>query len=215
MIRHSVHAPRLPRFRVLVLGVGLVAAVVGCGGGGDESAETSTPSADSPVTSRPEPATSGTQPGTKTFRDDNFGIAFQYPDDFRVGEVTSIAQAAGGKPVARAAVALDEDNALFVVKYLLATAVTEQNVTDVLPEVDGLVGQLSGQPARGRIVELGGLPAVRYDDVSLTEPANGKSRLAFVFDRNSEYLINCQSTPPARAKVDDACDQALGTLVKS
>lgn len=212
MIRPSVHAPRLPGFRVLVLGVALVAAVAGCGGGGDESAETSTPSADS---SRPEPATSVTQPGTKTFRDDNFGITFQYPDEFRVGEVTSIAQTAGGKPVARAAVALDEDNALFVAKYLLATAVTEQNVADVLPEVDGLVSQLSGQPARGRIVELGGLPTVRYDDVSLTEPADGKSRLAFVFDRNSEYLINCQSTPPARAKVDDACDQALGTLAKS
>ncbi len=211
MIRDSTQAHRLPKVRPLILVVALGVALAGCGGGGDESTtDTSTPSTGSPVTSRPE-----ARPGTKTFRNDKFGITFDYPDDFKPGTVTGTAEAAGGKPVAETAVALDEDNALFIAKYVLAAAVTEQNVDDALPEVDSLVRQLSGQPARGRLVEVGGLPAIRYDDVSLKEPANGKSRLAFVFIQNNEYLVNCQSTPPKRSEVDRACDLALGTLAKT
>jgi len=192
MIRDSVQAHRLPKVPPLVLVAALVVALAGCGGGGDEA-----------------------RPDTKTFRDDSFGITFQYPDDFERGEVTDVAQAAGGEPVARIAVRIDEDNALLISKYILATAVTEANIEDSLSEIDGLVRRLSGQAARGRIVDVGGLPSVRYDDVNLTEPANGKSRLVFVFDRNNEYLVNCQSTPSERAKVDRACDQALDTLAKS
>ena len=177
--------------RGLVLAAALLAALAGCGvGAGDGS--------------------SGEGSGN-----DDFGITFRYPSDFEPGTVTSTAESGGGEPVAETALALDEDNALFLAKYgPLKAVVTEQNVDGVLPEVDGLVRQLTGQPAKGRVVELGGLPAVRYDDVGLKEPANGKSRLVFVFDRDIEYLINCQSTPPQRERVDQACDQALSTLAK-
>jgi hypothetical protein len=33
-----------------------------------------------------------------------------------------------------------------------------------------------------------------------------------LFDGSTEYLLNCQSTPPKRSKVEDACRKALDTL---
>jgi hypothetical protein len=82
------------------------------------------------------------------------------------------------------------------------------------PELDQLMSQLSPEPGVPKVVELGTLPGVQYDNVKLENPANGKSQLVFLFDQRTEYLLNCQSTPPERAAIDGACERALATLQK-
>ena len=187
--------PKGARLAVLLLLLAVLA--VGCGG--DDTDE----------------AGSGGD-GGKTFSDDRFSLTFTYPEDLTEGEVSKIDESAGeGKAVARAAVGLDSDNLILVTKYNLNAAVTAANLPDVMPELDGVVSELAGSPVSGEVTEVGGLPAARYDVVALDEPAEGESRLVYLFDGAVEYQLNCQSTPEKRAELNAACDQALATLRKA
>lgn len=170
--------------------VALVAALAGCGDDGDAPAE-------------------------KTFRDDAFSLTFRYPSNFKPVEASKPSRSAGGEPVAHTALAIDEANAIFVARYNLDATVTSDNLASILPEVDSLVSQLAGEPARGRTVEVGGLPAIEYDDVDLAEPPEGKSRLVAIFDGPVEYMLNCQSTPEEREEITRGCDLALRTLART
>lgn len=167
--------------------VALLVALAGCGDDGDTPAE-------------------------KTFRDDAFSLTFKYPGKFKAVEASKPSRSAGGEPVAHTALAIDEANAIFLARYDLAAAVTSDNLASIVPEVDSLVSQLAGEPASGRTVEVGGLPAIQYDDVDLEEPPEGKSRLVAIFDGSVEYMLNCQSTPEEREEITRGCDLALRTL---
>jgi hypothetical protein len=179
---------RLPALLLL-----LAALAVGCGGDDSDEGE-------------------GGGEGGKRFSDDRFSITFTVPDDLKEGEVNKIEESSGGKAVARAAVGLDSDNIILVTKYNLNVAVTSANLPGVMPELDGVVSELAGSPVSGEVTEIGGLPAARYDVVALDEPAEGESRLVYLFDEAVEYQLNCQSTPEKRAELNAACDQALATL---
>jgi hypothetical protein len=48
--------------------------------------------------------------------------------------------------------------------------------------------------------------------ISITEPANGESRLAVLFDGKTEYLVNCQSTPEQRDKIEKGCRTVLDSI---
>jgi hypothetical protein len=39
-----------------------------------------------------------------------------------------------------------------------------------------------------------------------------RSRLIVLFDRETEYSLNCQSTRDLRDEIDAACEQAVATL---
>lgn len=188
---------RRTRARLAVLLLLLAVLVAGCGG--DDSTESG----------------SGGD-GGKTFSDDRFSLTFTYPGEMKKGEVNKVEESAGGgKAVARAAVGLDSDNAILLTKYDLNVAVTAANLPDVLPELDGVVSRLAGAPVSGEVTEVGGLPAAQYDVVALDEPAEGESRLVYLFDQAVEYQVNCQSTPAKRAELNAACDQALATMRKA
>ena len=186
---HVHRGRRLWRLAVLVV-VAVLAALAGCGDDGDASAE-------------------------KTFRDDAFSLTFKYPDNFKSVEASKPSRSAGGEPVAHTALAIDEANAIFVARYDLEAAVTSDNLPSIVPEVDSLVSQLAAEPARGRTIVVGGLPAIEYDDVDLEEPPEGKSRLVAIFDGPVEYMLNCQSTPEERKEITRGCDLALRTLTKT
>jgi len=62
-------------------------------------------------------------------------------------------------------------------------------------------------------VEYGGLPGYGYV-VDLTDPAQGQSRIAVLFDGGVEYLVNCQSTPDSRDRIEKACGTVLDSLEK-
>lgn len=149
--------------------------------------------------------------GDRSFDERGFGITFTYPSAFEKTAKVSFSRSAGGAAVARAAVALDRDNAIIVTRYSLRRSVTKDTLARYRREVDGVVGQLAGKPVSGRRVEYGGLPGYEYT-IGVSTPANGTSRLVLLFGGKTEYLINCQSTPSRRAAVERACTQALGSL---
>jgi hypothetical protein len=74
-----------------------------------------------------------------------------------------------------------------------------------------VISRLAGRRVSGRRVEYGGLPGYEYV-IDVESPAQGRSRMAVLFDRATEYLINCQSTPSNRGAVEAACRKALQTL---
>jgi hypothetical protein len=184
---------RVTPARLSVLVVLLAVVLAGCGGDSSESGGD----------------------GGKTFTDDKFSVTFRYPDDLKEGEVKVEESAGAGKPVARAALGLDSDNVILLTKYELNVAVTAANLPDVMPELDGVVAQLAGGPVSGSVTEVGGLPAVRYELVPLDDPAQGESRLVYLFDQAVEYQVNCQSTPKMRTELNAACDEVLATMRKA
>jgi hypothetical protein len=149
--------------------------------------------------------------GDKTFNTDGIGVTFTYPSSFKRITKISFQQSAGAPAAARDAVALDHDNLISVSRYDLKVPITSQNLATYKGEVDAIIGQLAGRRISGRRVEYGGLPGYEYE-ISLTRPANGLSRMAVLFDRATEYLINCQSTPSKRDQVEAGCRKALDTL---
>jgi hypothetical protein len=151
----------------------------------------------------------------RTFSEDAYAISFKYPSYLTEGKVTEVAESAGGEPVAQTALAIDEANAIFLAKYEVNAEVTGENIATFAPQVDELVQQLTGRPARGQTTEVGGLPAIRYEEVDLRTPPEGKSRLVFLFDGAVEYLVNCQSTPEERDAINRGCDRVLTTMSRA
>jgi hypothetical protein len=150
--------------------------------------------------------------GGKTFDVDSIGVTFEYPSDFKLIKSISFGQSAGADATARAGVSIDSVNAITVSRYNLKVTITKDNLAKFKGEVDNVISQLAGKTVSGREIEHhAGLPGYEYT-ISLTKPANGVSRLLVLFDQATEYLMNCQSTPPKRDQVDKACRKALDTL---
>jgi hypothetical protein len=159
-------------------------AVAGCGGGGD-----------------------------KTFDADQIGVKFKYSPRFHPIEDIDFGQSAGAEAVAQAGVALDKVNAIILSRYDLNATIDKDNLAKFKGEVDDVISQLAGHRVSGREVEYGGLPGYEYV-IDVKNPAQGQSRMAVLFDQATEYLINCQSTPPDRDDIEAGCRKALDTLEK-
>jgi hypothetical protein len=173
------------RSALLLGGLALLLAASACGGGG----------------------------GDKTFDSKAFGITFEYSSSFHPIRNITFGQSAGAKPITRAGVALDRVNAIIVSRYGLRAEVTKENLTEYKREVDAVIAQLAGKPVSGRVVDYGGLPGYEYV-ISVKSPPSGQSRMAVLFDEATEYLINCQSTPDKRDRIEEGCRKALDTLEK-
>jgi hypothetical protein len=147
----------------------------------------------------------------KMFDEEGFAITFEYPGDFeRTTDVN--AERAVEKPEASVALALSEDNAIFVQRYDLDRAVTANDARAVKQELDSVLGRLAGTEVSGERIDAGGLLAFRYEIDELQEPENGRSTIVAVFDGDTEYFINCQSVPDGREELDEACERAIETL---
>lgn len=151
----------------------------------------------------------GGSSGPKTFHDDNFGITFRVPDGFRTASDVTIAQQAGNSS-AQAGVLLDSENGIFLLRYDLRKSIDSSNVSSVKGELDRALGSLTGKDESGKAVEFGGLPGYEYT-IDVSNPANGHSRLVFLFDGTQEDEINCQWTDK-QDEVAKGCDTVLSTL---
>jgi hypothetical protein len=170
------------RRSVLLLAGLAVLAVSGCGGGGE-----------------------------KTFDNAGIGVTFKYSSSFHPIEHISFGQKAGADAKARAGVALDKVNAIIVSRYDLKVTITKDTIGKYKGEIDKVISDLAGRQVSGRQVEYGALPGYEYV-ISLKTPPSGQSRMAVLFDQATEYLINCQSTPADRDKIEEGCRKALDTL---
>ncbi len=149
--------------------------------------------------------------GSATFEEDDFAITFEHPASFEEIDDVSIASTAGAASRADAARGLDNQNLILVSRYDLRIAVDEENLDQVKAELDSVLTQAAKQEVSGMRVEFGGLPGYEYTFDLDTEPPV-QSRFVVLFDGNTEYTLNCQSTAESQDEVEEACQQAVDTL---
>lgn len=149
---------------------------------------------------------------TKTFTDRDFDITFEYPADLDVMDNVSFGATTGSSgPEASAGAKLGLEDFFAVQRFALNTAVTEQNLEQFVPEADAVFGELAGEDVAAELLEVGGLPALRYE-FGPTQPNGGATRATLVFDGETEYLFTCKSTEAHSEEINAACDVALETL---
>jgi hypothetical protein len=147
----------------------------------------------------------------KSFDEDGFAITFEYPGDFE--RTTDVNTERGvGDAEKSVALAMSEDNAIFVQRYGLDRAVTTGDAPAVKEELDRVLTRLAGTEVSGTRIDVGGPVAFRYEVERLQEPEDGRSTIVAVFDGDKEYFINCQSVPDGREELDEACERAIATL---
>ena len=147
----------------------------------------------------------------RSLRGTGFDVTFSIPGGFNIAHDISVSKSACANAVDQAAVSIDPDNLVIVQRYNLNTAITSENLANFKGEVDKVIGQLAGHSVSGHEVEYGGLPGYEYV-ISVSQPAQGQSRLAVLFDDKVEYLVNCQSTPDQRDKVEKGCRTVLDSI---
>lgn len=151
----------------------------------------------------------GGSSGPSTFHSDGIHVTFRIPDGFKKASDVTIAQQAG-QASAHDGVLLDEHNGIFLLAYPLRKTIDASNVSLAKPELDRALSSLTGKAESGRRVEYGGLPGYEYT-AEVSSPANGHSRLVFLFNGKQEVEINCQWIDK-QAEVAKGCDTALRTL---
>ena len=150
-----------------------------------------------------------------TFESDTFPFTFEHPDGFELSEDVSISQELGGAADETVAIGMDDDNALLLQRFTLNLEINERTLVLAKRELDRLVQQYDPGAAPGEPGELAGFPSLTYDEVALTTPEDGRSRIVALFDADQEYLVNCQSTPEGREEIEEACDLMVETLAPS
>ena len=186
--------PRVAVRSVLALAAG--ALLTGCGGGDRDTSE----------------AGGATVGPTETFRNSEFEITFEYPASLDVKDKVSFGDTTGsGGPEASAGVKLGSEDFFAVQRFALNAVITQDNLEQFVPEADAVFGELAGEDVTAEPLEVGGLPALRYE-FGPTEPNGGATRAALVFDGDTEYLFTCKSTEAHSEEINAACDIALETL---
>ncbi|MGI9023523.1 MAG: hypothetical protein ACR2HV_09900 [Acidimicrobiales bacterium] len=195
-----------------VVGV-LGGALVGCAGDA-RSSPPPTVTRDPATTEAAAKRGAGAELAGTVFADIRFGFNFRYPPEWREGEFAyDPDQTAGVQPAASAAIGFDEDNSVFLTRYDLAQPVGSAELPDQLNELNGVITRFAGETSSGTMTEIGGLPAVTFEEFALQDdPDDRRSRVVFLFDGKVEYEVNCQSTPDGRDEMSRGCDQILSTL---
>ena len=153
----------------------------------------------------------GESGGVEMFDESGIGLTFEYPAAFEKRDDFGATVTAGARPAEETAVMLDDENGIVVAKYVLNITVDEQNIDDIKPEIDALAAQVAGTSVETEQIELAGLPGFRFE-ADVEKPKNGRSRIAILSDGQTEYTLNCGSTPEKRAEIEAACERAFETL---
>jgi hypothetical protein len=145
------------------------------------------------------------------FDEQGYGITFEYPGELERTEDVSLSESAG-EAQDTLALALSEQSGIFVQRYRLRERVTEENLDAARREFERLLSRLTGGRVEGETLDVGELPALRYEIEDLETPPDGRSTIVIVLDDRTEYFLNCQSVPDDRAELQDACRQMIETL---
>ena len=156
------------------------------------------------------------------------GVSFEYPKTWtEATDLTTGAQAGGASELWSDGIIpledVDDDslspNVVLVTAYQLQTAVTDENVAQIEPEVKALLTQLVSQAQSSwdgtlSSSSVGGHPAFVAENVGSVAPGDRavESRVAFVFAGTTQYLINCQYEADSKSRVLGACDQVTSTF---
>jgi hypothetical protein len=156
---------------------------------------------------------SGCGDGVATFDQPEFGVVFSYPSDMSLRTDVRTGTQAGDIALTdtSVALALDRYDLITISRHTLRTGVTGANLNKAKAEFDRLISQLAPSAAPGSVVQHGGLPGLEYRFQVSGQPGEA-SRHTILFDGDTEYTLDCQSTPDQRADLERACDTALSTL---
>jgi hypothetical protein len=147
----------------------------------------------------------------KTFDEEGFAVTFEYPREFERSTDVTIAHSVG--PTAETvALAKSEDNLIAVQRFALNRPVADEDADALREQLDKILGLLAGEPVDGKRIDVGGLVAFRYEIEKLETPEDGRSTIIALFDRATEYVINCQSVPDGRDELERACERVIDTL---
>jgi len=155
----------------------------------------------------------GEDGGQKTFESPGFEVTFKYPDTLTPNGNVNFDREAGGDATTTKALGLDKFNLISIQRYGLKKAVTKENIDATKPEIDRLFSRLGGRKANGKKIEVGGLPGFEFT-IDLKTPTENRTRASVLFDGNTEYLVNCQSTAAKRAELQKACNTVLESFEK-
>ncbi|MGH2761324.1 MAG: hypothetical protein ACRDL4_03680 [Thermoleophilaceae bacterium] len=148
---------------------------------------------------------------TERFDEEGYAITFEYPAELERTEDVELSETAG-QAEDTLALGLSEDSGIFIQRYRLRQAVTEENAHQARREFDAVLSRLSGLDVTGERIEVGDLTAFRYELDRLETPENGRSTIIVVLDGRTEYFLNCQSVPDEREELEDGCRQMIETL---
>ena len=151
--------------------------------------------------------------GVVRFDQPGFGVVFSYPSQMSLHtDVRTSTQTGDVAPEdTTVAVALDEYNLITISRHALRARVTSTNLDQAKPEFDRLITQLAPTTAAGAPVQHGGLPGLEYQ-FAVPSPPTGQSRYTILFDGDTQYTLDCQSTTEERTQINQACDTALNSL---
>ena len=153
----------------------------------------------------------GSDDEVERFEEDGYRISFEYPGDLERTDDVELSETSG-QAEDTLALGLSEDSAIFIQRYRLQQEVTAENAESAKREIDAVLTRLSGSEVEGEPIEVGDLPAYRYELERLETPEDGRSTIVVVLDGDTEYFLNCQSVPDEREELQEACEQMIDTL---
>lgn len=152
--------------------------------------------------------------GSARFEEDGFDITFEYPEEMNEADNVTIASGAGSSAKATAGIGYGKKatkDVIIIQRYDLNRSIDEDNLDKAKAELDPLVSQLSPGAPEGDAGEIRGFPSIEYRGLRVREVDGARSRLVALFDRDVEYLVNCQGQK-RRAEIEKACAQVLRTV---
>src|SRR5687767_13624603 len=151
--------------------------------------------------------------GPSTFEQEGFPFTFEYPEEFEVADDVNFEQSLGSAADENVAVALEENDGIFLQRITLNQEVTAENLSLAKQELDALIAQADPGSSPGTAGETAGFPSLEYGSLAATiEDQEVKSRVLVLFEGDQQYVINCQATEENREEVEAACDQMRATL---
>lgn len=179
-----------PMGRLAIAAIGLIAIAIatGCGVGGSD---------------------------TKEFSSPVYPFSFEHPSDWTTSRNATL-QFGGTSGIRTIAVQLKLPyNQAVISQYRLKRTLppgVPANKKEIDRIVDILTKQSGGTASDGVAVTVGGIPGYQYTIEYSAGNTDLQNQVTFLFSGQDEFQINCQSTPDKRDEMAKGCKQILDTL---
>ncbi len=148
------------------------------------------------------------------------GITLDYPSDWEALDQAGATTSTGGNELWTQGFGPEASgsNVVIVSAYQLKLDVGDVPPEQLKTEIEATLDQLAQQAGGSRVGELeeaslGSLTGFQATiNAESAEGAPVQSRVVFGFDRDTEYFINCQYEPSAKAQILGGCDTMQQTF---
>lgn len=178
-------------------------ALTACGGEGNGDGANRGPSSEA------ETETEAGAESDKTFEGD--GYSFSYPANWEERDPGMGFRF--GTPTSETYIGLNNTDLLGVLRAESPVPITDANVDDYTLEfaaaaLDLFAGN-GGEMLQGPVrVTAGGLPGLRFEGwLNNVDDVRVESRVIWLFEKKTQYFMNCQYTPEHAKEMKQGCDQ--------